>query len=95
MSFLWIQIIIIIIILGKKLNVIHYGTKFKARNKMIKLKPYMRSKSTIEIGRSKIVIANFLKDFDAYGTKEHTDWRKKISLALGRQIRRNVRKSSS
>lgn len=33
-----------------------------------------------EIGRKKTVIANILKDPDAYGTKKHTDKRKKISF---------------
>ena len=46
-----------------------------------------------EIGRSKTVIANFIKDPGAYGTKKHTERPKKILLALGRRIRREVRKS--
>ena len=46
-----------------------------------------------EIGGSKKVIANFLKDSDAYGAKKHTSRHKKISLAFGRRIRRKVRKS--
>ena len=48
-----------------------------------------------EIGRSKAVIANFLKDPDAYGTRKHTGWHKEISPALRRWIRQEVRKSSS
>ena len=45
------------------------------------------------IGRDKTVIANFLKDPDAYGTRKHTGRPKKISLVLGRRIWREVRKS--
>ena len=41
----------------------------------------------IEIGRSKTVIANFLKCSDAYVTKNHTGRPKKISHAFGRWIR--------
>ena len=48
-----------------------------------------------EIRRSKTVVVNFLKDPDAYGTKKHIGTPKKISLSLGRRIRRGVRKSSS
>ena len=43
---------------------------------------------TSVIGRSKTVIANFLKNLDAYGAKKkHTGRPEKISLALGRRIR--------
>ena len=48
-----------------------------------------------DIGRSRIVIANFLKDPDEYGAKNHTNWPKKITLVLGRRIRREVMQSSS
>ena len=41
-----------------------------------------------EIYRSKTVIANFLNDPDACGTKKHTGRPKKIALALSRRIRR-------
>ena len=48
-----------------------------------------------EINRSKTVSANFLKAPDAYRTKKHTGRHKKISLALGRRIHREVMKSSN
>lgn len=49
----------------------------------------------IEIGRSKTEIENFLKYHNPYGTKKHAGWPKKISLALCKRIRREVKKSSS
>ena len=48
-----------------------------------------------EISFSKIARANFLNNPDAYGTKKHTGRLEEISLALGRLIRREVRKSWS
>ena len=40
-----------------------------------------------EIGRSKRVIANFMKDSDTYGAKTDTERPRKMSLALGKRIR--------
>ena len=48
-----------------------------------------------KIGRSKTVIVTFLKDPDVYGTKKHTGWPNKNSLALGRRIRKNLSQSSN
>ena len=67
------------------------------RGRILELYKQNLSKRVIasEISCSKRVIANVLKDPDAYGTKKHTGRPKKISLVLGWRIQREVKKSSS
>ena len=67
------------------------------RGRILELRKQNLSQRVIasEIGRSRIVTENFLKDPDEYGMKKHTDRPKTISLVLGRRIRREGRKGSS
>ena len=67
------------------------------RGKILKLRGQNFSQRAIayEIGRSKTVVANFLKDPDIYGSKKSTGRPKKISPALSRRILREVRRNSS
>lgn len=74
------------------------GTKLTdfERGRIIELRKQGLSQRAIaaEVGRSKTVILNFLKDPESYGRKKSSGRPKKISPVLSRRIRRTVRQDT-